>query len=125
MNYEPSLMRVVLIQNITIVISPCVYNIIRLNDIRYSWKKGTSLHTCGKGFFSNRGAYKLEMHPRFVLKIDRGINISNVSFIAFCSLRMDSYDFGDALKHMVSFSHNLVLFGHCLLFFENGLIRLW
>ena len=47
------------------------------------------------------------------LKIDRGINISNVSFIAFCSLRMDSYDFGDALKHMVSFSHNLVLFG-CL-----------
>ena len=26
---------------------------------------------------------------------------------------MDSYDFDDALKHMVSFSHNLVLFG-CL-----------
>ena len=66
-----------------------------------------------KGFFPNRGAYKLEMHPRFVLKIDRGINISNVSFIAFCSLRMDSYDFGDALKHMVSFSHNLVLFVFC------------
>ena len=50
-----------------------------------------------KGFFKS-WCIKLEMHPRFV-------------FIAFCSLRMDSYDFGDALKHMVSFSHNLVLFG--------------